>query len=125
MLLKFYYQSYQGFLAKLRELQKEVTVKDRDMSKIKTLYDEAQGIFDNQMLNVSLDELDCNAIALVQSAETEIYKNLRLLGTELLFLGSSRQAGTTQQRLEKVQGIVELLINYSNAIIQQLDGGEN
>ncbi len=123
MLLKFYYQSYQRFLAKLEELQKEVLAKDQDLIRLKTFYDQAQEIFQNQILNVTLDELDCNAIPLVQSAETEIYKNLRLLGTELLFLGSSRQAGTTQQRLEKVQGIIERLINYANAIIEKLDTG--
>ena len=123
MLLKFYYQSYQRFLAKLEELQKEVLAKDQDLIRLKTFYDQAQEIFQNQILNVTLDELDCNAIPLVQSAETEIYKNLRLLGTELLFLGSARQAGTTQQRLEKVQGIIERLINYANAIIEKLDTG--
>ena len=123
MLLKFYYQSYQRFLAKLEELQKEVLAKDQELIRLKTFYDQAQEIFQNQILNVTLDELDCNAIALVQSAETEIYKNLRLLGTELLFLGSARQAGTTQQRLEKVQGIIERLTDYANAIIEKLDRG--
>ena len=121
MLLKFYYQSYQGFLAKLLELQKQVMAKGWDLIRIKTLYNQVQEIFQNQMLTVKLDELDCNAIPLVQSAETEIYKNLRLLGTELLFLGSARQGGTTQQRLEKVQRIIEQLINYTNAVIKQLD----
>ncbi|MDJ0508419.1 MAG: heterocyst frequency control protein PatD [Crocosphaera sp.] len=121
MLLNFYYQSYQGFLAKLQELQKEVIAKELDLIRLKTLYKQVEETFQTQMLNMTLDELDCNAIALIQSAETEIYKNLRLLGTELLFLGSARQARTKQQRLNKVQGIIEQLINYTDAIIQQLD----
>ncbi|EAZ89303.1 heterocyst frequency control protein PatD [Crocosphaera chwakensis] len=129
MLLKFYHQSYQELLAKLLELQKQVLAKDIDMITIKSMYQEVQAIFQNQILSVRLDELDCNAhreadlfeIALIRSAQTEIHKNLRLLKTELLFLTTSRQAQTTQKRLEKVQEKIKDLIGYSQGIVSQLD----
>ncbi|MGB5595617.1 MAG: heterocyst frequency control protein PatD [Crocosphaera sp.] len=120
MLLKFYHQSYQELLDKLLQLQKQVREKDIDMMAINTIYNQGQDIFKGKILSVKLDDLDCNAIILIQSAQTEINKNLRLLGTELLFLASSRQAGTTQKRLEKVQGIIEQLIGYCQAIIKQV-----
>ncbi|MDJ0731262.1 MAG: heterocyst frequency control protein PatD [Crocosphaera sp.] len=121
MLLKFYHQSYQELLVKLLELQKRVIAEDTDMIAIKTIYEQVQTIFQKRILRVSLDELDCSAIPLVRSAQTEIYKNLRLLGTELLFLTSSRQRKTTKKRLEKVQEKVKDLIGYCQAIIKQLE----
>ena len=120
MLLKFYHQSYQELLEKLLQLQKQVREKHIDMMAINKLYEQGQEIFESKILGVKLDELDCNAIILIQSAQTEINKNLRLLGTELLFLASSRQAGTTQKRLEKVQGIIEQLIGYCQAVTTQV-----
>ncbi len=120
MLLKFYHQSYQELLDKLLQLQKQVREKDIDMMAINTIYNQGQDIFKGKILSVKLDDLDCNAIILIQSAQTEINKNLRLLGTELLFLASSRQAGTTQKRLDKVQRQIEQLIGYCQAIIKQV-----
>ncbi len=120
MLLKFYHQSYQELLEKLLQLQKQVREKNIDMMAINKIYEQGQEIFESKILGVKLDELDCNAIILIQSAQTEINKNLRLLGTELLFLASSRQAGTTQKRLEKVQGIIEQLIGYCQAVTTQV-----
>ena len=120
MLLKFYHQSYQELLLKLVKLQNLVLTEDIDMIAIKTTYEQVQTIFQQQILSVSLDELDRNAIPLLRSAQTEIYKNLRLLGTDLLFLTSSRQEKTTRERLEKVEGKVKELIGYSQGIIEQL-----
>ncbi|MGK7878645.1 MAG: heterocyst frequency control protein PatD [Crocosphaera sp.] len=120
MLLKFYHQSYQELLANLVKLQTLVIAEDTERNEIKTTYEQVQTIFEQQILSVSLDELDCNAIPLLRSAQTEIYKNLRLLGTELLFLTSSRRKETSKKRLEKVQGKVRELIGYSQAIIDQL-----
>ncbi|MGK7886569.1 MAG: heterocyst frequency control protein PatD [Crocosphaera sp.] len=120
MLLKFYHQSYQELLANLVKLQTLVIAEDTERNEIKTTYEQVQTIFEQQILSVSLDELDCNAIPLLRSAQTEIYKNLRLLGTELLFLTSSRRKETGKKRLEKVQGKVRELIGYSQAIIDQL-----
>ncbi|MDJ0844899.1 heterocyst frequency control protein PatD [Crocosphaera sp.] len=117
MLLKFYHQSYEELVIKLLELQKLVIAEDTDMIAITTVYEQIQTMFQEQILTVRLDELDCSAISLLRSAQTEIYKNLRLLGTELLFLRSARQGKTTKERLEKVQGKVEELIGYCRAII--------
>ncbi len=121
MLLKFYHQSYQELLVKLLKLQTLVMAEDIDMIAIKTIYEQVQIIFQEQILSVSLDELDFSALPLVRSAQTEIYKNLRLLGTELLFLTSSRQKRTTEQRLEKIEGKVKDLIGYCQAILKQLE----
>ncbi|WP_107667835.1 heterocyst frequency control protein PatD [Cyanothece sp. BG0011] len=136
MLLKFYHQFYHELLNKLLELQKQVLAEDIDMITIKSMYQQVQTIFHDQILSMKLDELDCNAhrgleegrsladlfeIASIRSAQTEINKNLRLLGTELLFLTASRQVQTTEKRLEKVQEKVKELIGYSQAIISQLE----
>ncbi len=120
MLLKFYYQSYEKLLVKLLELQKLVIAEDTDMIAIKTVYGQIQTLFQEQILSVSLDELDASFIPLLRSAETEIYKNLRLLGTELLFLTSSRQRKTKEKRLENVEGKVKELVGYCQGVIEQV-----
>lgn len=121
MLLKFYRQSYQTLLDKLLELQKQILAEDIDIISIKSIYQEVEAIFQHQILSVRLDELNCNAIALIRSAQTEIHKNLRLLNTELVFLSTSRQAQTTARRLEKIQEKIQDLIGYSQGVISQLD----
>ncbi len=120
MLLKFYHQSYEELLVKLLELQKLVMAEDTDMIAIKTIYGQIQTLFQEQILSVSLEELDVTVIPLLRSAQTEIYKNLRLLGTELLFLTSSRQRKTREQRLENVEGKVKELVGYCRGIIEQV-----
>ena len=120
MLLKFYYQSYEELLVKLLELQELVIAEDTNMIAIKTVYGQIQAIFQDQVIGVSLDELDCSAIPLLRSAQTEIYKNLRLLGADLLYLTSSRQQKTTEKRVEKIQKKVKELIGYCQAIISQV-----
>ncbi len=120
MLLKFYHQSYEELLVKLLELQKLVMAEDTDMIAIKTIYGQIQTLFQEQILSVSLEELDVTVIPLLRSAQTEIYKNLRLLGTELLFLTSSRQRKTRDRRLENVEGKVKELVGYCRGIIEQV-----
>ncbi|MEL4894750.1 heterocyst frequency control protein PatD [Crocosphaera sp. Alani8] len=121
MLLKFYHQSYKELLVKLLGLQDLVISEDMDMIMVKSAYEQVQTIFQAQILSVNLDELDCNAISLVRSAQTELYKNLRLLRTDLLFLTSSRQTQTREKRVEKVQQKVKELIGYCEGIINQLE----
>lgn len=121
MLLKFYHQSYRELLVKLLELEKLLMVEDTDMIAIKTTYEQGKAIFQAQILTVNLDELECSAISLLRSAQTEIYKNLRLLGTELLFLTSSRQMGTMETRRDRVQKKIRDLMGYCRVIIEQLE----
>jgi hypothetical protein len=55
----------------------------------------------------------------VQSYQTEINKQLRLLEIDLMFLRTARQAATTGQRWKMVSDRLQLLIIYCDALLSQ------
>ncbi|MEA5535699.1 heterocyst frequency control protein PatD [Crocosphaera sp. XPORK-15E] len=118
MLPKFYQQSYSHLGEVLLILQKQVRAKDLDLDALRISFDQVQQVFEQEIMALTLEDLDSSAIALQQSAKTEIHRMLRLLGTDLLFLQSSRQAGTTQQRLQKISDRLEQLISYCQGLLE-------
>lgn len=63
---------------------------------------------------VAMDE----AIALrIQSIQTEISKQLRLLSMDTMFLKTARQPETSQQRRQQMADRIDLLLRYCEAIL--------
>ncbi|MEA5511171.1 heterocyst frequency control protein PatD [Crocosphaera sp. UHCC 0190] len=118
MLPKFSHQSYTNLGEALLNLQEQVRAKDLEIDGLRTRFEQVQQVFEQEIMGVTLEDLDSSAIALQQSAKTEIHRMLRLLGTDLLFLQSSRQAGTTQQRLQKISDRLEQLISYCQGLVE-------
>ncbi len=58
--------------------------------------------------------------ALLQSVQTEMRKQMRLLQTDLLFLQSARQAATRQQRYQQIGDRLRLLADYCQGLRQIL-----
>ncbi|MDB9445664.1 heterocyst frequency control protein PatD [Anabaena sp. CS-542/02] len=54
----------------------------------------------------------------VQSYQTEISKQLRLLEIDVLFLQGARQASTTNERLKLIRDRLQTLMQYCEAIVQ-------
>jgi hypothetical protein len=54
----------------------------------------------------------------LQSYQTEISKQLRLLEIDVIFLQGARQASTARHRLDAIGDRLRTLIEYSNAILQ-------
>lgn len=73
--------------------------------------------FQQQILGLDLAELD-EAIALrIQSIQTEISKQLRLLAMDTMFLKTARQPETNQQRRQQMGDRLDLLERYCEAIL--------
>ncbi|MCC5657381.1 heterocyst frequency control protein PatD [Nostoc sp. XA010] len=60
----------------------------------------------------------------VQSYQTEISKQLRLLAIDVMFLQGARQASTAQTRLQTISDRLTTLIQYCDAILQPEAEGE-
>lgn len=70
-----------------------------------------------QILGLGLAEVD-EAIALrLQSIQTEISKQLRLLAMDTMFLKTARQPETNQQRRQQIGDRLNLLERYCEAIL--------
>jgi hypothetical protein len=54
----------------------------------------------------------------IQSIQTEINKQLRLLETDLIFLKAARQPDTMQQRQQQIQTRVTLLLSYVTRVLE-------
>ncbi len=119
MIPKSYQKSYQNFHDSLTNLGDQVTVRNIDIGKISQNFQAVQGIFQEQILTLTTDELAPSIASRYQSIQTEIYRTLRLLGTDLLFLRSSRKQGTTEQRLQIVRDHLEQLMGYCQVIITE------
>ena len=103
----------------------------QDLSELKLKLDQAepspelianfwqvQLFFQQQLLPLSFDSLSPAIAARFRSYQTEIHKQLRLLGTDLTFLKTSRQAATIKQRRVQISDRLQTLISYCDALIQ-------
>ncbi len=118
MLPKFSQQSYLNFQVVLTKLQEEIIDNDFNLAKIREIFQELEAIFQKEILGASVEGLDPSLASVWQSTQTEIHRTLRLLGTDLLFLQSSRQQRTTEQRLKIIRHRLDQLIGYCQVILQ-------
>jgi len=80
-----------------------------------------QRFFQQQVMNLGSDGLLPQAESCLRSYQTEINKQLRLLGTDFTFLKAARQAHTQQQRRVQIGDRLQVLIDYCDALLQPDD----
>lgn len=109
-----YQQSYRRLQQILQHLQAALEIANRDL--IQNQLRGAQQTF-QAILNLDLALLPTSQAVRLQSYQTEINKQLRLLNTDLLFWQSARQSATQQQRQAQAQDRLTLLLRYCEAIL--------
>lgn len=119
MLPESHRQAYQEFLRTLLDLQNLSTASNTDAASIQQNFQNVQQIFQKQVAILTSDEVDPAIASRWQSIQTEIYRAIRLLDTDILFLRSSRQAATTEARLKTVSDRTQKLIGYCQALLQE------
>ncbi|MGK7950398.1 MAG: heterocyst frequency control protein PatD [Xenococcaceae cyanobacterium] len=113
-------QAYQEFLLSLEKLNNEFLIgsEDIDLPSLKAEFQTIKLFFQSHI--ATIQELD-EAIAMQwQSLQTELYRELRLLETDILFFASSRAAETKLQRLRSLRERIERMIKYCQAILKLL-----
>jgi hypothetical protein len=124
MLPQVYDQHYQKLQQTLEQLQghvAQVSPEGTDLrSELMSEFLKIQNFFQLQVANLNPDLLSLEMQSKVGSYQTEINKQLRLLGTDLMFLKSARQASTAEQRRTQIRDRLEALIGYCKVLLQNL-----
>lgn len=113
-----YHQSYSVLRQSLQDL-KAIQRQDKSLgSQIQPKFQTIQQVFQH-CLNLSLDELEPAQAAQVQSFQTEINKQLRLLSMDIMFLRSARQSTTANQRQQQMSDRIDMLMRYCDALLNE------
>ncbi|MEG4628479.1 heterocyst frequency control protein PatD [Microcoleus sp. AR_TQ3_B6] len=115
-------QCYEELQQALEKLQKTAAQDNLDRAALAIEYRKVQQFFGNQIMRAESDELDASETPPEQSYLTEIHKQLRLLGTDVMFLQASRQPATAKARQTAAIARLNTLIGYSGALLQKNSG---
>ena len=118
MLVNIYHQCYQELAQKLKQLQEIAATNSPDTTNLRQACLEVQEFFQQQV--VSLDTVDVTGsdAAKVRSYQTEISKQLRILGMDVIFLQGARQPETVRTRQMQLSDRLKTLQGYCEVILQ-------
>jgi hypothetical protein len=117
MLSGLSHQHYQQYQNALRQLKITVTRANPDLASLHADFLEVQQMFQLRIMDTDLAQIDPAVVSQVQSYQTEINKQMRLLGMDVMFLQAARQPTTTQQRQAQMSDRINTLIRYCNALL--------
>ncbi|MCT7962527.1 heterocyst frequency control protein PatD [Laspinema sp. D1] len=101
----------------LKQLTEMTNAPNPDQGTVRASTLEMQQIFQAQILSLGMEGLDPGMVSLVQSFQTELHKQIRLLVNDVMFLGSARQAETLERRWIAVRDRLKSCIGYCEAIL--------
>lgn len=116
MLPNLYYQRYQQFAQMLEGLQGAIAATPEDVQSLRQSFEAAQQFFGQQILSLDND-LDPADESKVRSYQTEISKQLQLLGVDVMFLQAARQQQTAIVRQNQIHSRLQTLIGYCNTVL--------
>lgn len=118
MLPLLHFQHYQAFQQALEQLLKIITVVDGQETELRDRYQNVQQLFQSHMATLRAEDLVPEDAPRWQSLQTEIYKQMRLLETDMMLLQASRSSATSQRRVLSVRDRLNTLIQYCEALLQ-------
>jgi hypothetical protein len=111
---------YAPFRRSLQALQTRVLQANPDVPSLHADFLDLQQYFQSAILSAEpFDEDEVN-IARLMSYQTEISKELRLLGMDMMFLQAARKAMSIQQRQAQMRDRLERLMGYCDRIMELL-----
>jgi hypothetical protein len=117
MLPTSHQKSYRKLLNILLELQEQVSSPNSRVTAISEKFSQVQKVFQEDVLPLTSDELEEAIASRFLSVQREIHRNLRLLETDLMFLRSSKQAATTEQRLKIIRDRVARACEFCQVML--------
>ena len=111
-------QSYQDFQEALEQLRKTVATTNLEVAALQDSFQDVQLLFQSQIANLSSDDMAPDYVSRWQSFYTEIYKQMRLLETDIMLLQASRSSATSRSRTATVSDRINTLIQYCEALLQ-------
>jgi septum formation inhibitor MinC len=110
-------EKYHALNILLKQLHSDVTTTKVDAPQLRQSVTSLQQFFQHQIVPL-VNDTDSIDEGRLQSYQTEISKQLRLLEIDVIFLQGARQASTARHRLDAIGDRLRTLIEYSNAILQ-------
>ncbi|WP_414587073.1 heterocyst frequency control protein PatD [Scytonema sp. PCC 10023] len=110
-------EKYNALNILLKQLHSDVTATKVDAPQLRQSVTSLQQFFQQQIVPL-VNDTDSIDEGRLQSYQTEISKQLRLLEIDVIFLQGARQASTARHRLDAIGDRLTTLIEYSNAILQ-------
>jgi hypothetical protein len=118
MLPNLHRQRYQKFKQALEQLQQTGASAQMDAPKLQQNFLEAQQFFQQQIVSLDAGDLKSDIEPRVRSYQTEMSKQLQLLGMDVIFLQAARQSGTAMARVQQLSLRIQTLIRYCDALLQ-------
>ncbi|MEH2067636.1 MAG: heterocyst frequency control protein PatD [Nostoc sp.] len=126
--MSLYREKYQALVTLLEQLRSDATTTQIDVPELRRRVASLQQLFVKEI--VPLADVGVGEASLqgkdprVQSYQTEIGKQLRLLEIDVMFFQGARQASTVETRLQTISNRLTILIQYCDAILQPEAEGE-
>lgn len=117
MLPNLYRQRYQKLFELLERLQQTVAQSEPDAQGLRQNFLEAQQFFQQQIVSLDASNLDPADEPRVRAYQTEMSKQLQLLGMDVMFLQAARQQQTAKTRKTQLTQRLQTLIGYCNAVL--------
>ncbi|MEH1944375.1 MAG: heterocyst frequency control protein PatD [Nostoc sp.] len=119
-------EKYQALVTLLEQLRSDATTTQIVAPELRQRVTSLQQFFRQQIVPLAdVGETSSQAEDWrVQSYQTEMSKQLRLLEIDVMFLQGARQASTAQTRLKTISDRLTTLIQYCDAILQPEAEGE-
>jgi hypothetical protein len=114
-------QDYRDFQHALQQLRRLITGANPDGSSLQAAFLEVQQLFQLRIMTLEIDELDSGVVSQVQSYTTEINKQMRLLGMDVMFLQTARQSAKIQQRQAQMGDRIDTILRYCQALLEAGD----
>ena len=110
---------YQEFLNLLEEFQQELNSSYTTIPQ--EIWYKLQQFCQEKIFPLTDDDLDDSLVSQWRSLQIEILREFRLLNTDILFLGTSRQTNTKKARLNSIRDRIPRLIKFCQ-MVQELLG---
>ena len=118
MLTEIHRQRYLELKQVLEQMQQTVAMPFPDLSRTQQNLLEIQQFFQQIIGSLNINALERADEAWVQSYQTEMSKQLHLLGMDVMFLQAARQSETIQQRQTQIRDRLQTLIGYCEALLE-------
>lgn len=111
-------RAYQEFLTLLQQLQRACLLSTEvGVTSLQQEFQVVRQYFERQIVPLTSEELDESIAPRWQSLQTELKRELRLLTTDMMFLGSSRQPETKEARLRSIGDRLGKISGYCQAML--------
>ncbi|MBV5260314.1 hypothetical protein FLX56_18025 [Synechococcus moorigangaii CMS01] len=109
---------YQQLQSQLQTLGADLTALQQQPGALVRQGQQLLGFWQSHLGSLSGEDLPASQIGLWRSLHTELYRGIRLLNTDLMFLQGSRTPNTQAEKQRQIQRRLDQLAQYCSELIK-------